>query len=186
MTASTTASIPPSALVALSGDGKIFINGRLVGLSGPKQTLLAFLIRRMDSTVTRQEMFDHLERAGFPSRTEKELWSYLHAIRRAIAVGKTGPSLALWFITGKGYVLASVASDFRPLYQTLGLPHPGGRWSPERKKLVVDAIRQNKLTLEDALREYPNTDKEEILSWMARYERYGQVGLKTRFQPSRL
>lgn len=186
MAVSTRASIPPSALVAIGGDGKIFINGSLVGLTGSKRALLAFLIKRMNSIVTKKEMFDHLERAGFSSRTEKDLWNYLHAIRRAVAVRKAKSSLVLWFITDKGYMLASIASELLPLYQTLGLPHPGGRWIPERKKLVVEAIAQNKLTLEEAVNTYPNTDKEEIIGWMARYERYGQVGLKTLFRPDRV
>ncbi len=183
MTVSAKASIPPSALVALGGDGTISIKGKALNLPEPKRAILAFLVKRLNTIVTKQEILDHLTGIDLISMLKRDVYEYLHALQRTLAIREAGPSLALWSIERSGFILSVNTSESRPLYQTLGLPHPKERWTPGRKELVVSAIRLGKLTLEDALKMYPNTGREEVLSWMARFERSGREGLKASINP---
>lgn len=178
MGTSPTSRIPRNAVIALRGDGTISICGKPLKLEDPKRAILAFLIKRVNTCVTKNEILRHLDKLGLAPTKRDDLSRDMSGIRRSIDAHDVGPSVALWFIDGTGYILSVNTSANRPLYQTLGLPHPKERWTIARKELLIDAIRNRKLTLEEAISIYPNTDKEEILGWMARFERRGRKGLK--------
>ena len=60
----------------------------------------------------------------------------------------------------------------------IALPAPNTtRWVARRKALVVAAVRQGALSLDEACRRYALT-VEEFLGWQTAIERYGLVGLR--------
>jgi hypothetical protein len=63
------------------------------------------------------------------------------------------------------------------------LPSPSiTRWVAKRKAMVVAAVKNGLLSLQEACRQY-NLSVEEFLSWERSMERYGLSGLKvTRLQ----
>ncbi len=67
-----------------------------------------------------------------------------------------------------------------PLHE---LPAPDTRrWVVRRKAVVVQAVRNGTITLQDACRRY-NLSVEEFLAWQRAIERYGIPGLRvTRLQ----
>ena len=59
------------------------------------------------------------------------------------------------------------------------LPPPNTtRWVTRRKAAVVAAVRNSKITIEEALRRY-QLSKEEFLSWQRAFETHGIAGLRT-------
>lgn len=56
------------------------------------------------------------------------------------------------------------------------LPDPRGRMTPERKQLVVIAIRRGEITRQQALSRYRLSDQE-LRSWIDRHARHGLAGL---------
>ena len=59
------------------------------------------------------------------------------------------------------------------------LPSPNTtRWVTRRKAAVVAAVRNSKITIEEALRRY-QLSKEEFLSWQRAFETHGIAGLRT-------
>jgi hypothetical protein len=66
------------------------------------------------------------------------------------------------------------------------LPPPNTtRWIIRRKAAVVVAVRDGKITIEEALRRY-QLSEEEFLSWQRLFEAHGLVGLRaTRVQQYR-
>jgi hypothetical protein len=74
--------------------------------------------------------------------------------------------------------VAAGASD--PTHE---LPSPDTkRWVVRRKAIVVQAVRNGSLTLQEACRRY-NLSVEEFLAWQRAIERYGVPGLRvTRLQ----
>jgi transposase-like protein len=59
------------------------------------------------------------------------------------------------------------------------------RWMPSRKAAVVAAVRDNRITVADALHRYQLT-AEEFCSWQRAFERHGLAGLRaTRIQQYR-
>jgi transposase len=60
------------------------------------------------------------------------------------------------------------------------------RWITRRKAAVVVAVRDGKITIEEALRRY-QLSEEEFLSWQRAFEAHGLAGLRaTRVQQYRL
>ena len=58
------------------------------------------------------------------------------------------------------------------------LPSPNTtRWVTRRKAAVVAAVRNSKITIEEALRRY-QLSEEEFLSWQRAFETHGLVGLR--------
>jgi len=66
------------------------------------------------------------------------------------------------------------------------LPPPNTtRWVTRRKAAVVAAVRNSKITIEEALRRY-QLSEEEFLSWQRAFEAHGLAGLRaTRVQQYR-
>lgn len=66
------------------------------------------------------------------------------------------------------------------------LPPPNTRrWVVRRKAAVVTAVRNGRITMEEALRRYQLTE-EEFLSWQRAFESHGLAGLRaTRLQQYR-
>lgn len=66
------------------------------------------------------------------------------------------------------------------------LPPPNTtRWVTRRKAAVVVAVRNGKITIEEALRRY-QLSEEEFLSWQRAFEAHGLAGLRvTRVQQYR-
>jgi len=66
------------------------------------------------------------------------------------------------------------------------LPPPNTtRWVARRKAAVVVAVRNGKITIEEALRRY-QLSEEELLSWERAFEAHGLAGLRvTRVQQYR-
>jgi hypothetical protein len=64
----------------------------------------------------------------------------------------------------------------------VSLPMPGQRWMPRRKAMVLTALRNGTVTIEEVCRRY-HLVNEEIDGWIAAFERYGVPGLRaTRLQ----
>jgi hypothetical protein len=60
-----------------------------------------------------------------------------------------------------------------------GLPPPNTRrWVVRRKAAVVSAVRNGRITLEEALQRYQLTE-EEYRSWERAFEQHGLPGLRT-------
>jgi hypothetical protein len=60
-----------------------------------------------------------------------------------------------------------------------GLPPPNTRrWVVRRKAAVVTAVRNGRITLEEALQRYQLTE-EEYRSWERAFEKHGLPGLRT-------
>jgi len=74
-------------------------------------------------------------------------------------------------------------SDYSPAAQTVELPSPNTkRWVVRRKAVVVAAVRNGTLSLQEACRRY-NLSVEEFLAWQRSIDRYGVPGLRvTRLQ----
>ena len=65
------------------------------------------------------------------------------------------------------------------------LPPNTGRWVARRKVAVVTAVRDGRITLEEALQRYQLTE-EEYRSWERVFEQHGLPGLRsTRLQQYR-
>jgi len=75
-------------------------------------------------------------------------------------------------------ITGSAAADAIP-----ELPSPDTkRWVVRRKAIVVQAVRNGSLTLQEACRRY-NLSVEEFLAWQRAIDRYGVPGLRvTRLQ----
>lgn len=65
---------------------------------------------------------------------------------------------------------------FPPRAWTIADPPPD-RWVPDRKAKVVQAIRDGKLTIEQAIEKFGLT-REELSEWMRFHERFGENGLR--------
>src|SRR6516164_7765795 len=64
------------------------------------------------------------------------------------------------------------------------LPPPNTtRWVTRRKAAVVAAVRNSKITIEEALRRYQLTE-EEFLSWQRAFEVHGLAGLRAHPHPT--
>jgi transposase-like protein len=62
------------------------------------------------------------------------------------------------------------------------LPLPGERWVPRRKAMVVEALRNGEITIEELCLRY-ELSPAELASWIDAFEQYGEPGLRaTRFQ----
>ena len=74
-------------------------------------------------------------------------------------------------------------SDHPPVAPAAELPPPNTkRWVVRRKAVVVAAVRNGTLSLQDACRRY-NLSVEEFLAWQRSIDRYGVPGLRvTRLQ----
>ena len=74
-------------------------------------------------------------------------------------------------------------SDYSPAASTVELPSPNTkRWVVRRKAVVVAAVRNGTLSLQEACRRY-NLSVEEFLAWQRSIDRYGVPGLRvTRLQ----
>ncbi len=74
-------------------------------------------------------------------------------------------------------------SEFSPISSSLDLPSPNTkRWVVRRKAVVVAAVRNGTLSLQEACRRY-NLSVEEFLAWQRSIDRYGVPGLRvTRLQ----
>jgi hypothetical protein len=74
-------------------------------------------------------------------------------------------------------------SDYSPVSQAVELPSPNTkRWVVRRKAVVVAAVRNGTLSLQEACRRY-NLSVEEFLAWQRSIDRYGVPGLRvTRLQ----
>jgi transposase-like protein len=57
------------------------------------------------------------------------------------------------------------------------LPLPGERWVPRRKAMVIAALREGEITVEEVCRLY-SLSRDELASWVASFERYGVPGLR--------
>jgi transposase-like protein len=65
---------------------------------------------------------------------------------------------------------------------TSRLPLPGDRWMPRRKAIVISALCEGGTTVEDVCRLY-SLSMDELISWIAAFERHGLQGLRsTRLQ----
>lgn len=65
---------------------------------------------------------------------------------------------------------------------TASLPLPGQRWMPRRKAMVVIALRDGTVTIEEVCHRY-HLLSEELDGWISAFERYGVPGLRaTRVQ----
>jgi hypothetical protein len=75
------------------------------------------------------------------------------------------------------------ATDYSPAASPVELPSPNTkRWVVRRKAVVVAAVRNGTLSLQDACRRY-NLSVEEFLAWQRSIDRYGVPGLRvTRLQ----
>jgi hypothetical protein len=74
-------------------------------------------------------------------------------------------------------------SDYSPVAPAVELPSPNTkRWVVRRKAVVVAAVRNGTLSLQEACRRY-NLSVEEFLAWQRSIDRYGVPGLRvTRLQ----
>jgi hypothetical protein len=74
-------------------------------------------------------------------------------------------------------------SDYSPVASAVELPSPNTkRWVVRRKAVVVAAVRNGTLSLQEACRRY-NLSVEEFLAWQRSIDRYGVPGLRvTRLQ----
>ena len=74
-------------------------------------------------------------------------------------------------------------SDYSPVAPAVQLPSPNTkRWVVRRKAVVVAAVRNGTLSLQEACRRY-NLSVEEFLAWQRSIDRYGVPGLRvTRLQ----
>jgi hypothetical protein len=74
-------------------------------------------------------------------------------------------------------------SDYSPAAPSVELPSPNTkRWVVRRKAVVVAAVRNGTLSLQEACRRY-NLSVEEFLAWQRSIDRYGVPGLRvTRLQ----
>jgi len=74
-------------------------------------------------------------------------------------------------------------SDYSPASPSVELPSPNTkRWVVRRKAVVVAAVRNGTLSLQEACRRY-NLSVEEFLAWQRSIDRYGVPGLRvTRLQ----
>jgi hypothetical protein len=74
-------------------------------------------------------------------------------------------------------------SDYPPVASAVELPSPNTkRWVVRRKAVVVAAVRNGTLSLQEACRRY-NLSVEEFLAWQRSIDRYGVPGLRvTRLQ----
>ncbi len=74
-------------------------------------------------------------------------------------------------------------SDYSPVSPAVELPSPNTkRWVVRRKAVVVAAVRNGTLSLQEACRRY-NLSVEEFLAWQRSIDRYGVPGLRvTRLQ----
>ena len=50
------------------------------------------------------------------------------------------------------------------------------RWSPKRKEMVVRAVRNHTLAIEEAYQRY-NLSRDELLDWLHHYAAHGRGGL---------
>lgn len=57
------------------------------------------------------------------------------------------------------------------------LPQPGERWIPRRKAMVVIALREGEITIEEVCHRY-SVSPDELASWISAFERYGVPGLR--------
>jgi hypothetical protein len=82
-------------------------------------------------------------------------------------------------------VRSTVLMSNRP-YEMDDLPPPNTtRWVARRKAAVVAAVRNDRITMEEALRRY-QLSEEEFLSWHRTFETHGLAGLRaTRVQHDR-
>lgn len=66
----------------------------------------------------------------------------------------------------------------QPRFLPVPLPAPPvKRWTPGKKLAVVEAVRLNELTAEEAYRRYEIT-RTELSEWQTAVERHGKGGLK--------
>src|ERR1700690_3761518 len=74
-------------------------------------------------------------------------------------------------------------SDYSPISPPVELPSPNTkRWVVRPKAVVVAAVRNGALSLQEACRRY-NLSVEEFLAWQRSIDRYGVPGLRvTRLQ----
>jgi transposase-like protein len=58
------------------------------------------------------------------------------------------------------------------------LPRPDDRWVPRRKAMVIAALREGEITVEEICRLY-SLSRDELMSWISAFERYGAPGLRS-------
>ena len=80
-------------------------------------------------------------------------------------------------------IFANGGSDAEGIEPLSELPSPNTkRWVVRRKAIVVQAVRNGTLTLQEACRRY-NLSVEEFVAWQRAIDRYGVPGLRvTRLQ----
>lgn len=79
-------------------------------------------------------------------------------------------------------VFNSAYAAFRDEARSPLLPLPGERWVPRRKAMVLAALRETEITVEEVCRVY-SLSRDELASWVGSFERHGVPGLRaTRVQ----
>jgi hypothetical protein len=95
-----------------------------------------------------------------------------------MAMSDTSPQLAMNNLDPR-----DADDDYSPPAPAAELPSPNTRrWVVRRKAVVVAAVRNGTLSLQEACRRY-NLSVEEFLAWQRSIDRYGVPGLRvTRLQ----
>jgi hypothetical protein len=79
-------------------------------------------------------------------------------------------------------VFNSAHAAFRDEARSPLLPLPGERWVSRRKAMVLAALRETEITVEEVCRFY-SLSRDELASWVGSFERHGVPGLRaTRVQ----
>jgi len=78
-------------------------------------------------------------------------------------------------------VNGSVAKSSTRVLPVGNLPSPNTRrWVASRKAAVVAAVRDSRITIEEALRRYQLTE-DDLLSWQRAFESHGVPGLRATY-----
>ena len=160
--------------------GKLAVNldRRIVTVDGKREPvhltpkeygILELLSLRKDIVLTKEMFLNHL----YGGMDEPELGiidRFVGTLRKKLARATGGPHYIVT-VRGRGHVLSDE-------------PHPAAEqsgknpWTVRRKEKVIMAVRNEEISLEDALRQYYLTE-EEFRAWRRLYEAYGLAGLRT-------
>jgi DNA-binding winged helix-turn-helix (wHTH) protein len=150
-------------------------NETQVLLTEMEARIIEFLAGWGGRVCTSKMLIDHLYDGSPPQL--KILDVYICKIRNKLEDALPGAGAAIRTVWGRGYAFGGVekVSDV----STRGLPPVDTRWVPSRKLAVLEAYREEELSLNDILEIYPDLSHHEFKEWELLHKMYGVSGLRT-------
>lgn len=152
------------------------VDGRPVHLTEHEQELLLFLTSLEGRVATTSMLVRSLYRLGPAPRDLKIFGVIIHRIRTAFIKRNPFAGAAVRTVWGRGYAFGRRRAT---MSVPDGFPAVDCRWVASKKAVLLDAVAEQRVTVRELTRMYPDLSAEEFLEWQRGYEKRGHAGLFT-------